>query len=273
MLRQRILTSAILIPLVVWAILGLSTQHLALVLAAITLLGALEWARLAGVEECAHRTVYALLIGVGIGSLAWLMRDPAVTRILLGLAALWWLAMLIRVIRYRARPATHGFSLQRAAIGLPTLLSFWLGGVVLHRSPGLGPGLLLFLMVLIWVVDSSAYLGGRRWGRRPLAPALSPGKTREGAYAACAGGLVCAVTMGLWQGYGWPTLLAFMALCLVVTLFSMVGDLVESMMKRQGGFKDSGNLLPGHGGVLDRIDGLTAAAPLFTFGMLAVTGL
>ena len=270
MLRQRVITAAVLAPLAMAGVLLLTTQYLGLALAAVTLLGALEWARLSGVRECADRTVYAALIGVAIGLAAWLMREPGASHALIGLAALWWGVLLVQVIRFRPSAVTGGFSLGRALVGVPTLLAFWLGCVVLHRSPEAGPEFLLFLMVLVWVADSAAYFGGRRWGKTPLAPALSPGKTREGVYAALAGSLVCAIGMGLAQDYSRATLLGFVALCLLVAMASVVGDLLESMMKRQAGLKDSGTLLPGHGGILDRIDSLTAAAPVFAFGMFVL---
>ncbi len=126
---------------------------------------------------------------------------------------------------------------------------------------------MLFLLVLIWIADSGAYFAGRRWGRVKLAPAVSPGKTREGVYGALAGAMLCALALA-WMRPEIGAALVTIPLCLLTCLVSVAGDLFESLIKRQAGVKDSGTLLPGHGGVLDRIDSLTAAAPVFVFGLM-----
>jgi len=146
------------------------------------------------------------------------------------------------------------------------LVPAWASLVVIHGVDPQGPRLLLFLMVLIWVADSFAYFAGRRWGRTKLAPVISPGKTREGVYGALAGAVLCGGGLVWLMPQGNPLLLILF--CLLIVLVSVVGDLFESLMKRQAGVKDSGSLLPGHGGMLDRIDSLTAAAPLFLLGLL-----
>jgi phosphatidate cytidylyltransferase len=127
--------------------------------------------------------------------------------------------------------------------------------------------LVLTLLVLIWIADSGAYFAGRRWGRRKLAPVVSPGKTREGVYGALAGGLAWGGLAGWWLGLSAGRAAGLVALCLATVLASVVGDLQESLLKRRRGLKDSGRLLPGHGGVLDRIDSLTAGAPVFAVGL------
>jgi phosphatidate cytidylyltransferase len=125
----------------------------------------------------------------------------------------------------------------------------------------------LFLLVLIWIADSGAYFAGRRWGRRKLAPLVSPGKTREGAYGALAGGLLWGGVLAALYGVSVPQQGGLVLLCLLTVVASIVGDLYESLSKRERGVKDSGSLLPGHGGILDRIDSLTAAAPVFALGL------
>jgi phosphatidate cytidylyltransferase len=140
--------------------------------------------------------------------------------------------------------------------------------VQIHALDGIGPALLLFLMVLIWVVDSAAYFSGKRWGRVKLAPFISPGKTREGLYGALVGMVIFSLVLWYWGGMGRVGWFAILLLCMTTGLFSVVGDLFESLLKRQRGVKDSGHLLPGHGGVLDRIDSLTAASPIFLFGLM-----
>jgi len=143
----------------------------------------------------------------------------------------------------------------------------WFSLLAIHRLPEDGPLLVLFIMVLIWVADTGAYFSGRRFGRVKLAPHISPGKTREGVYGALLGAVLCGLL--LYQLRPQTGALALLILfCLLLALVSVVGDLFESLLKRQAGLKDSGQLLPGHGGMLDRIDSLTAAAPVYLLGLL-----
>lgn len=143
----------------------------------------------------------------------------------------------------------------------------WLAIVALHGNGADGPRTVLFLLVLVWVADSGAYLAGRRWGRRKLAPGLSPGKTWEGVLGAGVGALVLGAGWSLFYRYPFGLALAFVTLCVSTVVVSVVGDLFESWMKRGCGVKDSGSIFPGHGGLLDRIDSLTAAAPWFVGGL------
>ena len=139
--------------------------------------------------------------------------------------------------------------------------------LALHDGAALGPGYVVFLFMLVWIADSGAYFAGRRWGRTKLASHVSPGKTREGVYGALTAALGFAVIGALVLGLGvtqWPL---FILICMVTVIFSIIGDLFESMLKRQRGIKDSGSLLPGHGGILDRVDSMTAAAPVFVLGL------
>jgi len=147
------------------------------------------------------------------------------------------------------------------------LLTAWVSIVSLHRSGSQGPVLVLYLFVLIWVADSGAYFAGRAFGRRKLSPFVSPGKTWAGVAGAVSGAVVSAVVLSASGVAGPLPLGALLGVSVVVTLISIGGDLWESRLKREAGVKDSGTLLPGHGGMLDRIDSLLAAAPVFAFGL------
>lgn len=268
MLRQRLLTALVLIPLTVWAVLGLSSGVLALLLAMFVLLGAWEWAVLMGLNSRAARTVYLGLMLLALW-VAWsLIGRPGVLIGLLVLALAWWITALIWLVRYRpARKDDMAAMATKGVAGLLTLTPAWAALVAVHANGRSGAYLLLLLLVLIWAADSGAFFAGRRWGSVKLAPQISPGKTREGVYGALAVAALWAAAGGLWLGMQGLHLMLFVTLCLVTVLFSIVGDLFESMIKRQRGVKDSGHLFPGHGGVLDRVDSLTAAAPVFALGL------
>jgi phosphatidate cytidylyltransferase len=179
-------------------------------------------------------------------------------------ASLFWCLVITWLRRYAVN--TLPFPVRTWALaGLLTLIPAWVALMNLHSTPDYGPRYALFLLLLIWIADSGAYFVGRRWGRTKLAPRISPGKTWEGVVGALTVTLAVAgagaVSLGV-RRWG-----AFILICVITVSFSVVGDLPESMLKRQYHTKDSGHLLPGHGGILDRVDSLTAAAPIFLLGL------
>ncbi|SCZ55824.1 phosphatidate cytidylyltransferase [Thiohalomonas denitrificans] len=264
MLKQRILTALILAPLAVWAILALPSLLFALLLGVIMLLGAWEWTRLIGLKSSAGRIGYTAAVALLIVILYPLTATPG-SVIAIGLLALvWWSLALVAVVRYpEGIEAMRQNRTVRAVVGVLVLVPAWGCLVILQRAPG--PGFVLLLMVLIWGADTGAYFAGRRWGRHRLAARVSPGKTWEGVV----GGAAVALTVGA-IGWFWlrpeVVLPGFLLLCAFTIAASVLGDLSESMFKRMMKVKDSGGLLPGHGGILDRIDSLTAAAPVFVLG-------
>ena len=263
MLRQRILTALVLIPAVILAVLWLPTGPFAGLLAVLVLMGAWEWSNLVGLRANLARVQYVALVAM-VMWMAWWWQGQPVARVILLLGFTGWLLALVWI----SRPDfARDNSPLKAVAGFLVLVPAWLGLVLLHARPDIGPALVLFLMVLIWVADSGAYFAGRRWGRVKLAPRVSPGKTWEGVYGALAACALVALLGAWWMGGTPRQTVSFLLICLVTILFSIAGDLLESLMKRQRGIKDSGQLLPGHGGVLDRVDSLTAAAPVFVLGL------
>jgi phosphatidate cytidylyltransferase len=265
----RILTAVVLIPPILASILWMPAPALAALLALFVLAGAWEWAGLTGLASLRPRAAYvgatALLM---IGAYA-LVDEPAVVTALLAGALLWWLAALALVVAC-ARSGAEAFPAAGTLrpLGWLVLLPAWLAIVWMHARPGVGPSLVVVLMVVIWGADTAAYLVGRRYGHARLAARVSPGKTWEGVAAALLAtvliaGAAAAAAPGLAAGGA----IALVGIALLATAFSIVGDLTESLVKRKAGVKDSGWLLPGHGGVLDRVDGLAAAAPVFSLGI------
>lgn len=255
MLRARLLTAAVLAPLAVAAVLLLPAPAFALLMWLIVLLAAWEWAALAGIESAAGRAAYAGLLSLVLAALwfghAW--RGPA-----LATAAATWAAAAVAVATWpRAMPALRSMPIA-AALGVPVLGGAWLALVALSET-ALGGRVIVWTLVLVWLADSAAYFSGRRFGRRKLAPAVSPGKTWEGL----AGGAAAALAWGLGSAFWLPGQpLDWLIPCLAAFVAAVFGDLFESALKRARDVKDSGTLLPGHGGVLDRLDASLAALPV-----------
>jgi len=270
-LRQRLLTAAILVPMAILAVLALPTPGFAVALASIVALAAWEWAGFIGAVGPVGRGLYLLFV---LGCIVWLWfglpRDW--DSYLMAGATLWWLALAVMLSRTRRITPAPQTQPGLALLGLVVLVVPWLALTNLHGRAGEGPWIVLSLLMLIWIADSAAFFAGRRWGRRKLAAALSPGKTWVGVYgglaAASLWGAVLALALHLPLGKA----LLLVLICAATASLSVVGDLFESLLKRRRGLKDAGALLPGHGGILDRIDSTTAAAPAFVLGILWLQG-
>jgi phosphatidate cytidylyltransferase len=225
-----------------------------------------EWGRLAHFSPLAW-LIFAAAMLLTLGTVITGRMSPAVMHVVVIAAMVWWVIAALWVLRYQAATAAKIRPWRGLLAGwlvlAPAFVSLW----ALHGEPAYGPRYVLFLLVLIWSADSGAYFAGRRFGRRKLAPQVSPGKTWEGVAGGVATSALVAVIGGRMLGLPGESLLWFIPLCLVVVVFSIVGDLLESLFKRDAGVKDSGRFLPGHGGALDRIDSLTAAAPAFYLGL------
>ena len=263
MLKQRIITGAILIPIMVVVLLKFPTTWLAVLFGAIALAGAWEWASLVSsntVARAAYAFVCAMLI---VLSWYWLTQDHV--SLLMLFASIYWVAVLILLSMYRSTwLGQYSLQIFLWISGYFVIVTGWIAIISMHKHL---PALLLFLFVLVWVADSAAYFAGKRFGRIKLAEKLSPGKTREGLWGAILATLLFAL-YGMWQfDLSFGSAANFIILCVLTALISVVGDLFESLLKRNAGAKDSGFLIPGHGGVLDRIDSLLAASPVFVLGL------
>lgn len=267
-LARRVVTAVVLVPVVVYGVLALPSAYFGALMAVFVLAGAWEWADLSGCPVPA-RAGYVTLLAILLVAASDLAAGPAGTRLILSVGVLFWVAALVWVARYQSGRATPLLETRGAllVIGILVLVPAWVGVYALHRGGTAGPERVLLLMLLVWSADVGAFFAGRRFGHRKLATRVSPGKTVEGVV----GGLVlAAVVIAAYaalriQTPAWATGLVVLGVATV--LVSVLGDLLESLVKRRAGRKDSGVLIPGHGGALDRIDSLTAAAPVFALGL------
>ena len=263
MLRLRILTAVILGCVLLVGLFAFDPRWTVLAFGAVLTLGAWEWSRFGGLNSKPLRFLYSCLIALLL-SLSWRWsREHGHLVLLLAAACLWWAVAFVWLI---AAPEWHPSRLALAC-GVPVLVPAFVAlarlEVASHGSVR-GPRIVLWLIFLVIAADIGAYFVGRRYGRRKLAPRVSPAKTWEGALGGLAA--VAVVALGAAVRFALPIAPAIAFGC-VIGIFSIVGDLTESMFKRSAGLKDSGVILPGHGGILDRIDSVTAAAPLYALGL------
>lgn len=275
MLKQRLITAAILVPLVVWAILALPSELVLLLFAAVALVAGWEWLQLMDFNATPTKLVLLVLaFAIGWSSLAFL---PFAV-ILFSTVMIWLLATLV-VVFYAAKPLAGSLSqlFKHPLFGFFSMLLILTGFVAnagyLHSNWEQGPALLLFVMVTVWLADTGGYFAGKRFGKHKLAVAISPNKTWEGVLGAQLLALLWAVGFYFFVDDLSHSLTSWLLLTVFIVMVSVVGDLLESVFKRCNGKKDSGQLLPGHGGILDRVDSLLAALPVFTVSLLAGAGI
>ena len=267
---QRVLTALLLIPLALFIILGPSTPVFALLVAVAFLVGAWEWTRLSGLAHpMARAGVLAVFAAIFVA--CWWAGGPRLWGALAVVGVLWWLlaCLWLRRFAFAAAPTPENRRLKLLA-GLFVMVPAWAALVLIHRIPPHGHWWTFLALAIVWAADIGAYFAGRFFGRRKLAPQISPGKTWAGVYGAfVAAGLVVAV--GSWLlGVRDARMVGLVVLAALTVAASIVGDLFESLMKRHAGMKDSGQIFPGHGGLLDRLDSVFAAMPVFALGLWAL---
>ncbi|MET0281799.1 MAG: phosphatidate cytidylyltransferase [Steroidobacteraceae bacterium] len=261
MIRQRVISAIIIAILLVGTVLWLPPRWSVGVLSMVLLIGAWEWSGFVSPGRTAARLLF-LLAAVALAALWWVLsRDAAGLRaVLWGACASWCLATFWVFGRPQAT--------SRATVvlsGLMALSFAWLAIARMRLDWPTGGYVVMYALLIVWLADSGAFFAGRRWGRRKLAPAVSPGKTWAGLWGGCAACVLLALVSGWFFDLPW---LQLVVVTVVTGIFSVVGDLTESLCKRFAGVKDSGTLIPGHGGVLDRFDSLLAAAPILMLGFM-----
>ena len=273
MLKQRVITAIILTIVFLGALFGLSPVHIPLFVGAVVLIGAWEWANLSSCSAIWQRLLYVVFIGVILLVVCWAIGmctaeqslNLPVVKSLLIVACAWWALALLLVQGYPSSAILWGHPLMRLLMGVLVLVPTWLALVYVRFQPQ-GAWLVVMIAAIVASADIGGYFTGRKFGKRKLARAVSPGKTLEGF----AGGLVSNLILGAIFAYlSGSNIYLLLAIVIPTSLFSVLGDLLESMVKRHAGVKDSGVILPGHGGILDRVDSITAAAPVFALALLA----
>lgn len=260
-LRQRVLTALVLIAALAVVLFALPpAATLALVVVAI-LVGGWEWSAFVAPTRPAVRAAFVALLALGIAA-AWPLSGTRSGMLaLLVVAGLWWLLAVFWILRGPQRVG----AVLAAVAGIASLVPVAVALGRLRLEPGQGAWVLLFALLVIMAADVGAYFAGHRFGRIKLAPSVSPGKTWEGVIGGLLFSLIIAIVGA--RLLGWPVAVVA-PLAVGAAAFSVVGDLMESLMKRHSGLKDSGHLFPGHGGILDRFDSLTAGIPLLMLGLL-----
>ena len=283
MLKQRIGTALVLLPVALGCIFFLTPNGFALFALVVLGMGAWEWSPLMGVRKPLGRVAYTAFVLAVIavlyalapmdnlwenGSLAGALLWPIVGGIL------WWLMAILMVINY---PRSHRLWRRSrvfvGVFGLLVLVPAWaalVGVRALHFdvNPLFGAWAVLYIFALVWAADVGAYAAGRLFGKHKMIPAVSPNKTIEGLLGGIALAFVVMVIVAQIVPVPRDMYVGFYTVGLATVIVSVFGDLSESMFKRCAGVKDSGSILPGHGGVLDRIDSLTSALPVFAFSYL-----
>ena len=276
MTKTRLLAALIMAPIAILGVLFVPTPILAALSAVVFLAALWEWLKLAEVDDTLARATLLLCNAAVMAALVWGSRSAqggsfALLQLVVLIGVAWWLLAMLWMKHYHfaADHDSHARAFKLLA-GTLAVIPAWCALGLIHASQPNGHQWLLLALFLVWAADSGAYFAGRHLGgklfKRRLAPRISPNKTIEGLLGGLLLALVVAIVGALLIGAAPAQLPAITAVALATVLFSVVGDLFESLLKRHVGAKDSGNLIPGHGGVLDRLDGVLAALPIFAVG-------
>lgn len=273
--RTRVIAALVMAPFAIGAILLLPTSWLVMLAALVFLVGLWEWCKLAEIDDTLQRTVLLTANLLLMVLLVWASRgstDLVPLRLMALVGAGWWLLALLwlRFFHFASDHETWARVFKLAA-GTLAVVPAWCALGLIHSSQPNGHIWLFVALAIVWAADSGAYFAGRHFGGRwfagrKLAPRISPNKTLEGLLGGLAAGMLVAAVGALLAGAGMAQLPGVLLVAIFTVLFSVVGDLFESLLKRHVGAKDSGDVIPGHGGVLDRIDGVLAALPIFVLG-------
>jgi len=276
--RTRVIAALVMAPFAIGAILLLPTSWLAMLAALVFLIGLWEWFKLAEIDDTLQRTVLLTANLLVMVALVWASRgsgdatDLVPLRLMALVGVVWWLLALLW-LRFFTFASDHESWARvfKLAAGTLAVVPAWCALGLIHSSQPNGHIWLFVALAIVWAADSGAYFAGRHFGGRwfagrKLAPRISPNKTLEGLLGGLVAGMLVAAIGAVIAGADVGHVPGVLVVAIFTVLFSVVGDLFESLLKRHVGAKDSGDLIPGHGGVLDRIDGVLAALPIFVLG-------
>lgn len=272
MLKQRIITGLILAPLVLCGVFLLEPNYFAWFFAFILAVAGWEWANLSSFTTPIVRVTYGMLIA----ALALTVMPLISVTWVLTISLMWWIIATILVLTYPDSSKLWRHPWVSAVLGLVILLPMW-KALVFIREANFTPIegfnsllLILYVLLLVWSADVGAYFTGKAWGKRKLAPNVSPGKSWAGAWGGVTATLILALGSAYLMNFSTIMTIQLVVITALTACISIIGDLTESMFKRTRGIKDSSALLPGHGGVMDRIDSLLAAIPIFVFLLMSI---
>lgn len=272
MLKQRVITALILIPVVLWLVLFADHSVFSMAMILVVSLAAFEWGMLCGLNKIGQ-ILFSLMMLVGLYVSWQFMLHEQIPLFVFGLVSIAWFGLTVYLVTKRSSiEVSDKINYAQLLVGVVLLAAAWSSVVDLHAVENHGSMLVMFLLVLIWTADTAAYFAGHKFGKHKLSPVVSPGKTWEGVIGAFAAVAVIGFFMAQYDFFSNLNPLLLSVVGVAVAAVSVGGDLFESKIKRERGVKDSGSLLPGHGGVYDRIDSLIAAAPVYLFGVLMITG-
>jgi phosphatidate cytidylyltransferase len=267
MLKYRLLTAFLMGPLILWAIYAFPENYFAVFSFILVALGAWEWSAFAGWTKPFQRGLF-FAINVLLFIAVLLLQNVELNITIILASLIWWLICipLLRSFPFQKSNLLHK-QVVKTIIGIVLLLAMLVSMVLIRNNPNYGSGFVLYLILMIWFADSGAYFAGRAFGKNKLIPTVSPGKTWEGVIGALVVTFIVALVSIKLLSIPSSQSLIFILITFVTVIYSIVGDLSESMFKRMANIKDSGSLLPGHGGMLDRIDSLMSGLPVFFAGL------
>ena len=268
MLKYRLLTAFLMGPIILWGIFSLPEFWFSFAAVILVTVGAWEWAAFIGLTKSLERALF-VIFNVVLYIVVLYLQNSSLNYTVIYSSAAWWLISIPLLLIFPFKDNNFlRLNFTKGLVGVVLLLATLVSMVSIRSNPNYGPEFVLYIILMIWFADSGAYFAGRRFGKNKLIPKVSPGKTWEGVI----GALVVTITSSIVAidilNIPSSDSVFFVLITFISVVYSIVGDLSESMFKRMSDIKDSGHILPGHGGILDRIDSLMSALPIFFIGLL-----
>ena len=268
MLKYRLLTAFLMGPIILWGIFSLPEFWFSFAAVILVTIGAWEWAAFVGLTKSLERTLF-VLFNIALFLVVLYLQNRSINHAVIYSSVAWWLISIPLLLTFPFKDNHFlRLNLTKGLIGVVLLLATLVSMVLIRSNPNYGPEFVLYIILMVWFADSGAYFVGRTLGKNKLIPNVSPGKTWEGVIGALVVTVIASIIAIDLLSIPSSNSVFFVLITFVTVVYSIVGDLSESMFKRMSDIKDSGHILPGHGGILDRIDSLMSALPIFFIGLL-----